>query len=175
MTKHLIGLSIGNYTFDPISKTITLGGVPSLRLEQILCIINATRGTMLYAPIKANLGASISDNIIQLICDTTSMSANDNLQIFVETDDIDTNTTSLIAILKDLCVNLKQFILNNARPAWWDASQNRIRQTGIIESGTITTVTTAANVVNLNGWQSHLAIMNGNVSSWQLTTRSKIT
>lgn len=80
-----------------------------------------------------------------------------------------------------------QALLN---PAWYDRSLNRLRQTGIIESGTLTTVTTVATVTtvttvatvtavtgltNIDGYQGKLLAINQNMSAWVLACRNRIT
>jgi hypothetical protein len=79
-----VGIDIGSYTFVPATRTITLVGMPTLALEQLLLIVNTTRGIILYNFADSTLAATISSNIVVLSKDTTSMSAADRLNIVVQ-------------------------------------------------------------------------------------------
>ena len=46
--KKLIGVDIGNYTFNAASGQIVISGVSSLRLEQLLLITNSTDNVIMY-------------------------------------------------------------------------------------------------------------------------------
>lgn len=82
--------------------------------------------------------------------------------------------------LKDLVVSVRQLLTATSIPTWWDRSLNRLRQTAIIESGTITTVstvttvTTVTGLTNLDGYQAKLPVINNNMAAWQLAVRSRI-
>jgi hypothetical protein len=82
--KLLIGSDIGGYTFDASAKTITLSGIATLSLEQILLITNVTTQKIIYQFNHTTLGGSILNNVITLTYDTTLMSDTDKLQIFIE-------------------------------------------------------------------------------------------
>jgi hypothetical protein len=178
MSKKIIGVDVGSYTFIPASKQIVLNGIDfNLSLEQISLITNVTDNIIIYNFAKSGAGGTISSNIITLDYDTTPMSADDNLLIYVEDGEMSGDAQGMIETITSLCRFIKQFVLYNARPAWWDASSNRLRQTAVIESGTITTVITCATVSNIalmNSWQAHLQIINNNMSSWYIGCRSKI-
>ena len=63
-------------------------------------------------------------------------------------------------------------------PLGYDFSIQRYRQTAVVESGTITNVTTVATVTNaaqLGGIQAQLLVNGQNVSAWQACVRSRIT
>ncbi len=63
-------------------------------------------------------------------------------------------------------------------PLGYDFSIQRYRQSAVVESGTITAVTTVSNVANigqLNGIQAQLLVNGQNVSAWQACVRSRIT
>ncbi len=63
-------------------------------------------------------------------------------------------------------------------PPYIDKSLNRIRETSIIESGTITTVTTVATVTTLatlSGYQSQLLPLAGSRTSWAVNVRARYT
>ena len=63
-------------------------------------------------------------------------------------------------------------------PLGYDFSLQRYRQTAVVESGTITQVSTVATVSNqvaLGGIQAQLLVNGQNVSAWQACVRSRIT
>jgi hypothetical protein len=63
-------------------------------------------------------------------------------------------------------------------PLGYDMSIQRYRQTAVVESGTITAVTTVAtltNQANIGGVQAQLLVNGQNVSAWQACVRSRIT
>jgi len=83
----------------------------------------------------------------------------------------DANASSLLArILRVLLA-----------PLGYDMSIQRYRQTAVVESGTITAVTTVATVTTLanqsaiGGIQAQLLVNGQNVSAWQACVRSRIT
>lgn len=82
--KKLIGSDIGGYVFDPSARTISVVGCPAFNLENVLLIMNRTAGVMLYNFAEAGLGGSVNNNIITLAIDTTSQSASDALQIWID-------------------------------------------------------------------------------------------
>ena len=66
-------------------------------------------------------------------------------------------------------------------PVGYDKSLQRYRQTAVVESGTITqvstvaTVTTVGNQTNIGGVQAQLLVNGQNVSAWHACVRSRIT
>lgn len=84
--KMLVGVDQGGYTFDASAQTVTLTGLNTLALEQVLLITNVTDNVIIYNFAKPTLGGSISSNVITLTYDTTSMSDTDDLQIFIDYD-----------------------------------------------------------------------------------------
>jgi hypothetical protein len=63
-------------------------------------------------------------------------------------------------------------------PMGYDKSLQRARQTAIIESGTVTTVTTVGTVTNqanIGGIQGQILVNGGNMAAWQAAVRARIT
>jgi hypothetical protein len=63
-------------------------------------------------------------------------------------------------------------------PYGYDKAQGRYRNTVVLESGTVTAVTTVATVTNLSQvdtLQGRLLVLGQNVSAWQSCVRSRIT
>lgn len=82
--KQLVGHDVGGYVFNPIAKTITFIGVPAISLDQILTITNTTDGLMIYCFADPGLVGTLANNILTLAYDTSSMSASDSLQIYLD-------------------------------------------------------------------------------------------
>ncbi len=82
--KILVGESLGSYVFDATAKTITLSGLGTLTLEQIVAVVNVVDNIILYNPVNSLTGGSISSNVLTLTYDTSLMSDTDNLFILVE-------------------------------------------------------------------------------------------
>jgi hypothetical protein len=79
------------------------------------------------------------------------------------------------AIAEALLLRLLQSLRS---PAGFDKSLDRQRSTAVIESGTLTTLTTCATLTNLSTidtLQGRLLVLGQNVSAWQACVRSRIT
>lgn len=72
------------YTFDASAQTVTLTGLTSTLLEQVLLITNVTDNIIIYNFADATKGGSIASGVITLAYDTTSMADTDDLQIFID-------------------------------------------------------------------------------------------
>lgn len=73
---------IKNYSFNAAAKSITFNDFPSVDLNQVLVITNVTDNIIIYN--FAALGGSITNNVLTLNYNTTSMSNSDELQIFID-------------------------------------------------------------------------------------------
>lgn len=82
--KIIVGTDIGSYTFDASAKTITLTGLSTLVLEQVLLITNATENIPIFNFTAIGMGGSISGNVITLEFNTAAMSDTDRLVIIVD-------------------------------------------------------------------------------------------
>jgi hypothetical protein len=85
--KKLIRHDVGDYTFNPTNKTIQFWNV-SLTREQLLTITNTTDNTLIYVFADSTLGGTFDGTLLTLNYDTSSMSDNDNLQIYVDIPDV---------------------------------------------------------------------------------------
>jgi hypothetical protein len=64
-----------------------------------------------------------------------------------------------------------------SNPPWVDKTLNRVRETAIIESGTVTTVstvTTVTGMTNIDSQQGRLAVYGASNAAWALCVRSRI-
>ena len=73
-----------NYSFDAAAQTVTFNTTDVITLEQLLIITNVTTNKIIYNFADPNAGGSITNNVLTLDFDTTSMSSGDKLQIFVD-------------------------------------------------------------------------------------------
>lgn len=162
---------ISEYVFNPVAKTIvfTCEQCPK-KLSQLLLITNVSTNTIIYNFANNTQGGTLSDNVLTLTYDTTSMSAGDSLQIYADIE----NSFNVI----DMVTALKNIFNVLSYPAWLDRSLNRLRGTVIVESGTVTTVTTCTTVTgitNLDSYQAKLPVINQNLDAWANVVRRNIT
>ena len=75
------------YNFNPTLRTIKLPEYTNVNLGSLLFIINATDNLVIFNCTDATKGATVSGNVITLAYNTTSMSATDDLQIFIDDGD----------------------------------------------------------------------------------------
>jgi len=84
MGRVLIGTEYGSYSFDPLARTITLKDIPNISMEQLLSITNVTDNEIIYLFSSKTLNGTIANNVITLLYDTTLMSEEDALQIYID-------------------------------------------------------------------------------------------
>jgi hypothetical protein len=89
--KVIIGVDYGTYSFDASLKQVTLSGVTTVSIEQFLLIVNLTTQDIIYSPVKAGKGGTVTGSVITLDFDTTAMNDADELQIHFALD----NTTDV--------------------------------------------------------------------------------
>jgi hypothetical protein len=82
--KQLIGKDVGSYSFDPANRTITFYNIPNITQEQILLVTNTTDGLIIYSFADSTLGGTLWGNVLTLASNTTAMSADDHLQIYID-------------------------------------------------------------------------------------------
>jgi hypothetical protein len=136
--KQLLGQdTTGTYTFNPTAKTVTFSGLSQqITLANILLITNVTANTIIYNFASSTTGAvSFVNNVLTLDYDTTSMSATDVLQIYI---DVESYEESLATLLR----RMNKLLESNA------VVDSRLRQKVVIEAvgtnlGTPTEVNTA--------------------------------
>jgi hypothetical protein len=98
--KRLLGADIpGTYTFSPSTRQITFSGLQyTITLANILLITNVTANTIIYNFADVINGqTSLTNNILTLDYNTTSMNAADVLQIYM---DFESYEESLHAVLR---------------------------------------------------------------------------
>jgi len=153
----LVGVDNGSYTFNKTTKQITLSNIMqgntllSIALEQIVIIVNVTKGIMIFNFDDALLGATISSNVITLNYDTSSMANTDRLSIIIKIPD---PMEELLNLLQR-AVNLLE-PLGNVDSAWRqrvtvDAFGAAMTVASITTLGTITNPVPIGNVATIGG------------------------
>lgn len=75
---------IHNYTFSASGKSITFNEYSTILLSNVLVITNVTRGIIIYNFTQVAFGGSVTDNILTLTYNTSTMADSDQLQIFYD-------------------------------------------------------------------------------------------
>ena len=136
----LIGSDVGEFVFSASSKTVKILNVPyTLKLKNILGVINYTTGQILFNAIRPTTGGSISNNILTQEADLSENSDSDELQVWVDIPEL-SNLSDVVESVRAL----RQLL--HPLTATADRSSNRQRVTAILESGTVTTCTTVGTV-----------------------------
>lgn len=82
--KQIIGTDVGSYSFNTITKQITLTGLSPVTQQQLLLITNTTRNVVVYQFNNPALSASIAGNVITLTASLAGMTNSDSLQIIID-------------------------------------------------------------------------------------------
>lgn len=112
---------ISEYTFNAATKQITLTEYTSVDLESLLLITNVTDNIILYNFAGQDKGATIVGNVVTLDYDTSSMSNNDNLQIFID----DGQSPATNSELETLNFLIKQLLKRSESLAVVDINQRQ--------------------------------------------------
>lgn len=81
-----------------------------------------------------------------------------------------------VPVLDDHAGSLLHLILKTLlSPFGYDKTLARYRQTAVIESGTVTTVTTASNLVNIDSRNGSMLVNANSRAAWAMSHRSRIT
>ena len=167
-------IKVNNYTFAPVSKTITFNDFSTISLDSILMVTNVTTGTILYLFSDSAKGGSINGNILTLSYNTTSMSASDQLQIWIDNGAEYPITRDQLSDCIDALSNALYVISN---PSYLDKSANQIRAqiTGTLTTlTTCTTVTTVGTVTNMGSYPATMGVFDINNASWAAVARSTL-
>ena len=118
---------VENYSFNAAARQITLTDYTSVDLEALLLITNVTDNIIIYNFAEAGKGATITNNVVTLVFNTTSMSNSDKLQIFI--DDGESPATN--SALETIDLLLSQLLKRSESLAVVDTSQ---RQRVVVEN-----------------------------------------
>lgn len=168
----------GSWVFTPGAAnvgTIAFSGV-TLPLKSILLITNVTRGVVIFQFNSATRGAaSYTGGVLTLEADTSTHNANDELHIRV---DVDADTSVDAAPQSALAMLLTRILAAMLAPLGYRKDTQRYQASAVIESGTVTTVTTCSTVTNVTqfgGLAAERLVLNQNYSAWAATHRARIT
>lgn len=157
-----------NYNFNPGnigSGYIDLNNIPSFDINRLVAIINQTSGKVLYTTASESFKyLSYSNGRLFFGIDTSSQSANDEIQILY-----DSHSSTI-----DMTVMLNNLMNIIASPGIRDKTINADRVTLVGGSTTISSGT-ISNVSTLSGYQAQIPVQNNNMAAWYLSCRSKIT
>jgi len=135
-----------DYTFNATAKEVTFNTSETIRLENILLITNVTDNIIIYNFANPAQGGTLSNNVLTLDYNTSPMSNNDSLQIFLDLYGTPA-TEDTLSLIKDQNILLRRItqILNPISTQ--DSSQ---RQRVAVEPG-VTAITVAqGTAANLN-------------------------
>ena len=103
--KQLLGSDFGSYSFNAASKQITFGGLPNneyIGIQQVLLITNVTSTPPVIIFNFASSGGTMSNNVLTLTYNTTSMSNSDQLQIYIDTEMVNETLHALLRRMNKL-------------------------------------------------------------------------
>ena len=149
--KKMLGVDVsGSYTFNPGAKTITFSGLSqSITLRNILLITNVTENTIIYNFADSNTGAvSFNNNVLTLDYNTSSMSASDVLQVFLDVESYEDSLHTLLRRMNKLLESNAVVDLQQRQRLTIDAIRNSATATVdlagtlpvTVSSGTVTAV-----------------------------------
>jgi hypothetical protein len=134
-----------NYTFNSTAKQITFDTSDTITLEKILIITNVTDNIIIYNFADPLKGGTISNNVLTLNYDTTSMSNSDSLQVFLDINGAPASDDSILLLRR---------IVQLLTPLATQDTNQRQRvnvDTGTLSSvGTVSTVTSVATLANVD-------------------------
>jgi hypothetical protein len=140
-----------NYTFDASTKKVTFNTTDTVTLEKLLIITNVTTNTIIYNFADPLTGGAVLNNVLTLDYDTTGMSDNDKLQIFLDNSLTPASEESLQYLKKiaQLVAPLSVQDANQRQRVAIDASTATVTVGGTIT--TVSTVSTVSNIGALGG------------------------
>jgi len=174
-----LGIDIaGSYAFIPGASSVGSVGFIGidLTLANIKLITNVTRNEIIYNFADSAAGAtSFGLNNLVLDFDTSTHSASDVLQIILDVDAPMPVDVAPQGTLSNLLVRVLRLL---SSPLGYAKDLQRYRNTAIVESGTVTTVTTCSTVTNvsqLGGLSADRLINSASRSAWATSHRARIT
>ena len=107
---------IENYTFNPVTRQVIIIDNENITHEKLLLITNMADGDIIFNFADNLKKGSILGNIITLNYDTTSMSTDDKLQIWVEnTNPMFVTLTTCLACIKNVISRISYDASNQLR------------------------------------------------------------
>lgn len=148
-----------NYTFNAAAKKITFNTTDTVLLENVLLITNVTSNQIIYNFANPAQGGSISNNVLTLTFNTTTMSNTDSLQVFLDIGGGYAATDDSILMLRRVVQLLSPLATQDSAQRQRVVVDNIAAGTVAISSGTVsvgnapnvTTVSTVSNVAAYAG------------------------
>lgn len=148
-----------DYTFNSTNKTVTFNTKNVINLNNILLITNVTRNIIIYNFANPSLGGTLSNNVLTLTYNTTTMSSSDLLQIFLDLGEFPASEDTLVRISQLLTpiatqdsAQRQRIIVDNASVVVSQGTAANLNATvSIAASQTLGTVTTVSSVTNIAG------------------------
>lgn len=139
---------ISNYTFNPLSRTVTFDDYAAIDLEGLLLITNVTDNIIIYNFADASVGGGVNNNVVTLSYDTTSMDSADALQIYY--DDVN-ESPALQATLQSLedMVDYMKILVSNTKTLQTQDVNQRLRV--ILDNSSTTNVQGTVNTQSVFG------------------------
>lgn len=162
-----------DYTFNAAAQQITFNTSDIVNLEQILLITNVTDNVIVYNFANPLLGGDVTNNVLTLNYNTTSMSDTDSLQIFLDLQGAPSSEEQQVIEIEQL-KSLKRMVKLLESNAVVDSNQ---RQRIALDASTATlsanvgTVTTVNQIAGVTILEAYL-IMTRN--SYANAIRSKL-
>lgn len=165
------------YQFDALSKTVTSADFSAI--EKLAIITNLTTGNVIYQFNSATKWGVLVGNTLTLTYDTTTMSDTDDLQIIIH-GELPMSDTGRILVEDEISVLLKAILTTLMMPRNADTWTNSDRVNivagwvNINANQTLATLTTLANLQNLNGKQADVLHVASEINAWYNWQRSTI-
>src|SRR5208337_4568537 len=100
MARQVVGVDVGNYSFQPSANTITFIGLPGISLECIRLITDLNNNNIIYSFGTPNLGGTIFNGVLTLDLNVSAYSASDPLQIIIDMPS-DSDSMNQVKIISD--------------------------------------------------------------------------
>jgi hypothetical protein len=104
-------IKIDEYLFDASAKTVRFLDYNYIDLERILLITNVTDNIIIYNFADTAKGGTVSENVLTLDHDTTSMDDDDDLLIFYQEVDDVVSGSNQSEYLKNIENSLSQILI----------------------------------------------------------------
>jgi len=142
---------VNTYQFNAAARTVTLSDYPQVQLSNFLIITNTTDNVIIYNFAVTAKGGTVSDNVLTLTFDTTTMSNSDELEIYYEDPALMPSTREEQYVIEDY-LNAQLMILqqlNALTNAVNGAALNSVLQAGTATIGSINAITTLPTLANV--------------------------
>jgi hypothetical protein len=143
-------IKVNNYVFNPANKTIVFSDYDSIKLDNVILIVEVTTGTIIYNFAAANLTGAVSGNILTLNYDTTSIINTTNLAIYYDDNATNAATDESLALLRRLIQLLTPIGTQDVAQRQRVVVESAPTTAVTVSSGTVTTVTTVGTVNTMN-------------------------